>query len=1037
MAAPSSASSSAASTGNGLFKLRAMTFNIWAVPFVGAATDFRIEEILAYLKRTKGSLDIIGFQEVYSLQALKRFHEELPACGFPYLMHFGSGSGLPSQAEGSGLLIASVYPIIDTSYHTFSVGGRPFAITEFDWHSSKGIGLARILLPDEYGSVDVYCSHLQAQYSDDAGDTYHDQRVMQAFECASFIRSTRRSDLTLFLVDANSNPDTQVYRTLTTLAGFRDVYSMTHTSESELVSAATGGGGGGAYDAATGKKKHFATGGTLTATRAKGGFSFRGNTAANSGTGSSGVGDAGIHPSAAMETSRMMRSIYDSTFGNANNRFSYLWKKQNKNKQQQQQAAAAAASSSSSGNTPPNSSSSSSPPLKSQQKNGGRERAGSLFGRQRLFSDAATAEAAALAQEQEARQSWYCCPALFDRVERLIEGASAPPNCDVDARLDYVFIGTGSPSWPFVVAPFSVNLLHRTWHALHADIRCTQLIETPDGREINLSDHSAVFVELGCVILAPTLVQQQQQHQSQNQQPVPMLRHQNSAPAALSDAAAAAAAAESEVAGRSAAASFSEGGGERERERESPAVGGTSSSLVVAGLQVQSPVQRKDSTGTAGSAGVGNGASRTGGGSMDSGDAFGGARKFSEEDAGGFAPPNKQHSSASSSSSSGNSPQPLTSFAATEAMLKQALLAAGVPLDRCAAYLPGEMRLGRNHNQNHSSASPPLAPASSGYHTGVDDGGLRQRKGAGAGEAEGKAADAPSSSSSSSSSAIARRTSSTNSTSNSTSNNSKSSLYSNLLTSLSSHTQPLQPLLTKMVSKPLLALKHWDRLSIQALKPLMEMSARHLLSVSQTAQDEISTTLSFASSSTTSLSSSSSSPVPVPEDPATKRWLEVLDETIACIERGRQRQEELRLKQVRGGHLAVVVGLVLCLYAWWRSATSSSSFDRHILAGAANAALTSMGFIWAYATIMRTATLPVAVGRLVTLVLTGIALHTVLYRYIGGFPALALSFGVGLCVFGILCYFNGAFLSSREVRDYARALSQLKILKTRPPGVVA
>lgn len=124
------------------FKLRCMSFNIWAVPYVGVATDERIDALCAYLIQAEhatpgGTYDLIGFQEVFSPHSIEALHDALPKAGLPHIMHFVSGSDMPSKAAGSGLLIASRYPILDSAYHMYSAGGRPWAFTEWDWHSVR------------------------------------------------------------------------------------------------------------------------------------------------------------------------------------------------------------------------------------------------------------------------------------------------------------------------------------------------------------------------------------------------------------------------------------------------------------------------------------------------------------------------------------------------------------------------------------------------------------------------------------------------------------------------------------------------------------------------------------------------------------------------------------------------------------------------------------------------------------------------------------------------------------------------------------
>lgn len=203
--------------------LRVMTFNLWAVPFASAHTDSRIDALLTRLSSDL-SLDVLGLQEAFTPIALAALRSRLPAAGLPHIMAFTSGGDLPSGAHGSGCVVASRFPIADTAWHTFT-GGRPFRLDQWDFQSGKGIGLTRLKLPQGLGTVDVYVSHLQAQYGDAAGDAYAAQRALQAFECAAFIRATRRSDLTILLADLNAGPASDVYALLTRLCGLQDAYS--------------------------------------------------------------------------------------------------------------------------------------------------------------------------------------------------------------------------------------------------------------------------------------------------------------------------------------------------------------------------------------------------------------------------------------------------------------------------------------------------------------------------------------------------------------------------------------------------------------------------------------------------------------------------------------------------------------------------------------------------------------------------------------------------------------------------------------------
>jgi hypothetical protein len=160
--------------------------------------------------------------------------DKLPLAGLRHHVRFVNGADLPGRADGAGLAIFSRYPILDTAFLPFSACGRAHRVDHFDWQAGKGVGMARVLLPGEYGTADVYVAHLVAQYVDGPGDEYYAQRVLQAFEIANFMRTTRRSDLTLLCTDLNAGPDSHEYRTVSTLGGLSDAYSCTHASIEEL-----------------------------------------------------------------------------------------------------------------------------------------------------------------------------------------------------------------------------------------------------------------------------------------------------------------------------------------------------------------------------------------------------------------------------------------------------------------------------------------------------------------------------------------------------------------------------------------------------------------------------------------------------------------------------------------------------------------------------------------------------------------------------------------------------------------------------------
>ena len=199
--------------------LRVLTFNIWSTPVVAIDVIDRLNAFLDHVNES--NYDVIGLQEVYLYSDVLR--SGLATRGLPYFVLFTSGHGLPLGASGSGCAIASRYPIVETCFKQFSIAGSFLRIDHCDAYAGKGIGLARIFIP-EYGSVDVFVSHFVAQYSD-KDDIYKDQRLLNALESALFIRACSKSDLAFLCVDLNANPNDLVYKAFTFLSGFQDAYS--------------------------------------------------------------------------------------------------------------------------------------------------------------------------------------------------------------------------------------------------------------------------------------------------------------------------------------------------------------------------------------------------------------------------------------------------------------------------------------------------------------------------------------------------------------------------------------------------------------------------------------------------------------------------------------------------------------------------------------------------------------------------------------------------------------------------------------------
>lgn len=153
--------------------------------FVAKDNDIRINAIIDVLLSSKadqqGTLyDVIAFQEVWSLQTYKKFCAHLKE-KYPYSHYFKSGS------IGSGLAIFSPHQISKIGFNGFAINGHPGKIFDGDWFANKGIGYARVELPQ--GFLNVFTTHLIADYSNNRDRTIEDRyAVDRLFQLHQLVR---------------------------------------------------------------------------------------------------------------------------------------------------------------------------------------------------------------------------------------------------------------------------------------------------------------------------------------------------------------------------------------------------------------------------------------------------------------------------------------------------------------------------------------------------------------------------------------------------------------------------------------------------------------------------------------------------------------------------------------------------------------------------------------------------------------------------------------------------------------------------------
>jgi sphingomyelin phosphodiesterase 2 len=176
--------------------LKVVTFNIQDTMVVGWNRPTRMRAIGRIL--TKLDPDLVGFQEAFIASDRKVLMDALRESRLQYAQYFDSGT------VGCGVFIASAFPIKEAYFHRYSTANPWYKLWEGDWWAGKGVGLARVELPNGLGMLDFYSTHAQAGYGNQG---YRLIRQTQMTELAKFINDTRMGTVpTLITGDFNCRP---------------------------------------------------------------------------------------------------------------------------------------------------------------------------------------------------------------------------------------------------------------------------------------------------------------------------------------------------------------------------------------------------------------------------------------------------------------------------------------------------------------------------------------------------------------------------------------------------------------------------------------------------------------------------------------------------------------------------------------------------------------------------------------------------------------------------------------------------------------
>jgi len=183
--------------------LKVVTFNVQDLPVEGENRPARMKALGEVL--TELDVDIVGFQESFLPDDRKILIEALSGSRLKHRKYY------PSGKVGSGLLIASAYPIRGADFCRYKASNRWYD-QGGDWWAGKGAAKAEIELPPPYGILDFYDTHAQADYGKPENVAI---RKRQMKELADYInRSHDRSRPGILVGDINCRVDTGEHKTL-------------------------------------------------------------------------------------------------------------------------------------------------------------------------------------------------------------------------------------------------------------------------------------------------------------------------------------------------------------------------------------------------------------------------------------------------------------------------------------------------------------------------------------------------------------------------------------------------------------------------------------------------------------------------------------------------------------------------------------------------------------------------------------------------------------------------------------------------------
>ncbi|GAA96490.1 hypothetical protein E5Q_03158 [Mixia osmundae IAM 14324] len=233
--------------------LRILTLNIWGLKFVSKDRQARVRAIgdilaasgpstsgsndsrsstgsakstdaLQSVSARSSGYDLVCLQEVWVRADGEHLKLRARESGLIYSRFFYSG------ALGSGLLMLSRHPIVESNINPYRLNGQPLHVIQGDWFVGKAAGSIVVDVPG-VGLVEVFNTHLHAPGGEGPDEWRRAHRLSQAYELGKLAdAASLKGRHAVVCGDLNSRPESLVIRMLQERGNLQDAWAQSRPS---------------------------------------------------------------------------------------------------------------------------------------------------------------------------------------------------------------------------------------------------------------------------------------------------------------------------------------------------------------------------------------------------------------------------------------------------------------------------------------------------------------------------------------------------------------------------------------------------------------------------------------------------------------------------------------------------------------------------------------------------------------------------------------------------------------------------------------